>query len=403
MSFDLLSRLYAHDGSLGMACERLGIKADFVYWQKWPHLVLFKTYLYFNKTSERNIFALKKNLFRQTLMLYKYFRARTGIDDHFWKTRAGAFINWHDRILKTKVQKAPLEIDYFVKLYVDALVINLLIAQQKKQLEMRFSRTDYKKRIVDFHLLHLDLLPPDTPDRVLEVLKDWSFRRGEDMELAAYGPGTVSGIDPLPKTKIQLPPDEAWRRHIRFLSYSQFVRHLAVYALDGFKQKLREWNGQYFQNENDICFLKVHELADLNEAAQKIINDRRQEYDKFRTLNLPEKIESPDPAIAPAKNRDLKEIKTRPLSAGDMSGEVVRGERSVYGKRNKILFVRNLTPETVIKHRSGGGIITYNASLLSHAVILAREFGLPVIGVKSNAPIIVGRKYTYKNNTLHSA
>lgn len=153
------------------------------------------------------------------------------------------------------------------------------------------------------------------------------------------------------------------------------------------------------QHERDIFYLTQKEIFDfVNETAiridlKKLVENRKEEYTKFETKNLPERIKATE-AISDNTIFDLPDetinnatsLQGIGCCAGIVRGKVcvVNSPQEIDSLNNNILVTASTDPGWVVLFPSASAIVVERGSLLSHSAIVSREMGIPcVVGVKN--------------------
>lgn len=190
----------------------------------------------------------------------------------------------------------------------------------------------------------------------------------------------------------------------------------------GFARKIfREFGARFVKRgiinkTDDIFFLTPDEIFGLvNKKAtrgdfKKEVINRRRKLNYWQKFEMPERIETNltaeqyDQMLWQRRNRKVAEKrippKTKKLKGIPVSRR--RGQTTIQGKslvltkfnpnanfQNKILVTRQTDPGWTIVFPSLKGLIVERGGLLSHAAIVAREFGIPcIIGVGKATSLI---------------
>ena len=146
----------------------------------------------------------------------------------------------------------------------------------------------------------------------------------------------------------------------------------------------------------DVLYLHRDEVADLLRSPEDrtaMIGERRAEHARQRTLKAPSKLgrEEPDFGVTsrfdvPREEAgDAEELKGTGASTGVVRGpaRVALGSEDFERiQRGDIIVCPSSNPSWVPVFAIAGGLVTNTGGVLSHAAVVAREFGLPaVVGV----------------------
>jgi phosphohistidine swiveling domain-containing protein len=149
------------------------------------------------------------------------------------------------------------------------------------------------------------------------------------------------------------------------------------------------------ERADDVFYLHRGEIAPFlrgREDARAIAAERRAEHERQRHLRPPAVIGQPLPERAPDRFEGVKQVsdETDVLKGTGASAGVVRGPARVVLTSNEfdrirpgdIIVCPSSNPSWVPVFTIAAGLVTNTGGVLSHAAVVAREFGLPaVVGV----------------------
>jgi phosphohistidine swiveling domain-containing protein len=261
---------------------------------------------------------------------------------------------------------------------------------------------------------HDDLATPSWAEAPATLLRNLARRAG-----TRGGPGTQVGADhrleqlrrlaadraAAVRTALADRPDEL-ARFEKTLAYALEIGYLTEghnYWIDRMAQaRLRRLatrvgrrlvRAGVIDRVDDVFFLGADEVADaiLDEAPrQSLIRDRRGELERQRTLTppqyvgpIPDESGTPDRFDSPrVESTVANELRGTGASAG-----IVRGPARVilsqddFGRvqQGDVIVAPASNPSWVPVFTIAGGLVTNTGGVLSHAAVVAREFGLPAV------------------------
>jgi len=182
---------------------------------------------------------------------------------------------------------------------------------------------------------------------------------------------------------------------------SDLVKHLFQIRILLLKiGEILKGNG-IFSSPEDIFLLHQNELLKMSDGTisitsfTSIIKERKEKYKTYKSLKLPKIITDVDniPESEPAETAPHDStLKGTGVSHGKIEG-IARVINSIDEisriKPGEILVTDHTDPGWTLIFPTVKGIITNTGGLLSHAAIIAREYGLPaVVNVKNATKII---------------
>ena len=161
-----------------------------------------------------------------------------------------------------------------------------------------------------------------------------------------------------------------------------FVRLGEIYAQKGF-----------IKEEKDIFYCTLDEIFAINASPnlnlKSIIEKRKQDFEHFKTINLPSFFALTENEMPQQSNEEItnkNELKGRACNAGTIIGKV-RVFQEFEMPENidfDIIVAKNTDPGWSLLIGLSKGMIIENGGILSHAAIVSRELGIPtIIGVEA--------------------
>lgn len=147
---------------------------------------------------------------------------------------------------------------------------------------------------------------------------------------------------------------------------------------------------------NSIWFSNIDEVfGDISKLNRRELFDKKRNNEYLRKIDMPSKIqvkkwvELVEQDKSSFDNKDV--ISGEMLSMGSAHGIV--GTKEILEKNGDvdILFTNHIDPGIVAFYPKIKGVITLTGGELSHAAILAREFGIPMIKISNYPKHIIGK------------
>jgi phosphohistidine swiveling domain-containing protein len=151
------------------------------------------------------------------------------------------------------------------------------------------------------------------------------------------------------------------------------------------------------ERPDDILYFHADEVAPLlREPGDRrgLVTERRAAHERQRTITPPHYVgKAPNPASGPADRFDgaaIESTEADVLRGTGASAGIVRGPARVVLTSNEfdriqpgdVIVCPSSNPSWVPVFTIAGGLVTNTGGVLSHAAVVAREFGLPaVVGV----------------------
>ena len=181
-----------------------------------------------------------------------------------------------------------------------------------------------------------------------------------------------------------------------FAGYREYPKYGMVSRYFVYKQALldeaeRLVGAKVLDTEEDIFFLRFDELHDVvrtQRADDRLIRDRREAFDSYRTLRPPRVLTSDGEAVAGTYRRDdlpAGAFVGLPVSAGIVEGRarVVVDMAEADVEPGDILVTAYTDPSWSPLFVGISGLVTEVGGLMTHGAVIAREYGLPaVVGVE---------------------
>lgn len=166
----------------------------------------------------------------------------------------------------------------------------------------------------------------------------------------------------------------------------------------------RQWQDKgIIDNAEDIFYLEIDEIWSFIEKKpicgdlKKQIALRKEEFQRYETVTLPDHIEAYGEVDLDAIRREETQIQSEGMIKGlGCCAGIVENEVRVVLKpdsnlklNGEIMVAKQTDPGWVILFPSVSGLIIEKGSMLSHSAIVAREMGIPaVVGVKQATKIL---------------
>jgi rifampicin phosphotransferase len=161
------------------------------------------------------------------------------------------------------------------------------------------------------------------------------------------------------------------------------------------------------EQARDIFFLGRDEVAEAivdGTSRQPLVRERKATFEHQRTITPPDYVGPPPKSTGPADRFDSVRIESKEadvLRGTGASAGVVRGKARIVLSQDafglvqpgEIIVCPASNPSWVPVFTIAGGLVTNTGGVLSHAAVVAREFGLPaVVGVvEATSKIADGR------------
>jgi phosphohistidine swiveling domain-containing protein len=168
------------------------------------------------------------------------------------------------------------------------------------------------------------------------------------------------------------------------------VTHLRHVALEIGRRATRDGR---LAAPDDVFFVSWDELpavlGDPQRDWRAVVAERRRERARYETVKAPDLLRGDEPVEEAQQHRsdlDARDILVGfGVSPGTVTGivKVVRSEADLRALSGEILVLPAIEPSLASIFPVVGGLIAEMGGVLSHAAILAREYGLPaVVNVK---------------------
>jgi phosphohistidine swiveling domain-containing protein len=149
----------------------------------------------------------------------------------------------------------------------------------------------------------------------------------------------------------------------------------------------------------DVLYLHRHEIAQLLRHSvdrRPLVDERRSEHGRQQRITPPRYIGKPPPALPDADRFDgtrFESTEADVLKGTGASAGIVRGPARVVLTSQEfdrirpgdIIVCPSSNPSWVPVFTIAGGLVTNTGGVLSHAAVVAREFGLPAVVGIANA------------------
>ncbi len=157
----------------------------------------------------------------------------------------------------------------------------------------------------------------------------------------------------------------------------------------------------YLSQAQDVFYLDLADLGHFcvgkpDKAWQEKVQDRKQEFEEFESLDLPDRIsylagEEPRFRTTATTEDNGEGLNGLGVSKGKVKAEVVVVHEPSFelNIKGKILVSKMTDPAWVFLMTQAVGIISEKGSVLSHTAIVGRELGIPALVGVSNATKIL--------------
>jgi pyruvate,water dikinase len=151
------------------------------------------------------------------------------------------------------------------------------------------------------------------------------------------------------------------------------------------------------RKKDDIFYLTFHELHDVvrtNQVDDQLMDQRKDAFRSYQALTPPRVLTSDGEVIAGAYQRDAPPagaLVGLPVSAGTIEGRarVILDLAEADLETGDILVTAYTDPSWTPLFVAIDGLVTEVGGLMTHGVVIAREYGLPaVVGVEHATRLI---------------
>ncbi len=195
------------------------------------------------------------------------------------------------------------------------------------------------------------------------------------------------------------------RRAIKNRENQRFCRTEAYSLIRTIMRSIgRQWQTQsIIDSAEDIFYLEIDEIWSFIEGKPKCVDLKKQialrkeEFERYKTVTLPDHIEAYGEIDLNTINKGEPEVPQDDIikGLGCCAGIVEKEVRVVLVPdvdlrlNGEIMVAKQTDPGWVVLFPSIGGLIVEKGSMLSHSAIVAREMGIPaVVGVKQATKIL---------------
>ena len=222
----------------------------------------------------------------------------------------------------------------------------------------------------------------------------------------------------LPKLNLYLWVLNNARRAIKNRENQRFCRTQAYSLIRTIMRAIgRQWQGQgIIENAEDIFYLEMDEIWSFIQLSlktmavecsiegkqvcadlKKQIALRKEEFERYKTVTLPDHIETYGEVDINAISQEEAGVSSDGLikGLGCCAGIVEKEVRVVFAPdanlklNGEIMVAKQTDPGWVVLFPSISGLIVEKGSMLSHSAIVAREMGIPaVVGAKNATKIL---------------
>lgn len=147
---------------------------------------------------------------------------------------------------------------------------------------------------------------------------------------------------------------------------------------------------------NSIWFSNIDEVfGDISKLNRRELFDKKRNNEYLRKIDMPSKIQVKK--LVELVEQDKSSFDNKDVISGEMlsmgSAHGIVGTKEILEKNGDvdILFTNHIDPGIVAFYPKIKGVITLTGGELSHAAILAREFGIPMIKISNYPKHIIGK------------
>lgn len=421
MTASVFEKIFAREGSLGKVLKKFGLKSILVNGQ---YLVYVGGRLYLNKGFED--------------VLTKYFFGKTGLlnPKSFF---VQLVLQYRFLFFWRKIQKEankPFNLDpnlnttERLRVVMDRLiytttpwVLEISMYQQyskeflQKKLEQHLSPEDVEKVLNSGVVHEIAIIPGTSPANQEYLLKKFGHRALEEMELAnpRFSENPKMLFEMLSRKNAPVwARDDSKKMREEFIDKYQSVMDqqilVSFFNLYDTYTKLRElvhdvWVKDFSRLRsllltidseqrlyNSIWYAKIEDCMKGEKLNVSTLMQEKSRFQHLKLLNLGPNLELKNwvqllESRKPTKSE--KVYKGIGVSSGVVFGKVGTLEGIAQGKQIDILWNNSLDPNLVFIFGKIKGLIASVGGELSHAAILAREYGIPVViaDLGGNVPV----------------
>ncbi len=160
---------------------------------------------------------------------------------------------------------------------------------------------------------------------------------------------------------------------------------------------------------NSIWFTSIDEITDISKLNRAELFQKKKASEYLRKIDIANKIQVKN--WVELFEQDKSDFENKDAISGEMlsigSAKGVVGTKEMLEKNGSvdILLTNHIDPGIVAFYPKIKGVITLTGGELSHAAILAREFGIPMIKISSYPKHIIGKSVYFdtKNKKIMTA
>lgn len=242
----------------------------------------------------------------------------------------------------------------------------------------------------------------EKPDYVLQMLKGCLYEADQDTPGQRYERQVRDQNQVVEQTLKQLKnPIKRWilrkfvKRAQRGLVFrenvkSEIVRLLTIIRRMILAMEKQLLDSRILKQADDIFFLKHKELSsvitgELDFDVTSVIEQRRQEYEKYKAIESPQLIIGrfdPDSYVPMSVNTDVSVFSGMSACPGRVTGKarvILRSDENQRVLPGEILVAPFTDPGWTPYFVNAAGIVMDQGGLLSHGSIVAREFAIPAV------------------------
>ena len=422
VSWGILERIYAYDGSIHRALNKLSLKHNFTQKSR-PWLIRVFGHVYVNKKEDitRRVrpFGFLENLFlhRRANTLKTHY-LNTFLTDFMQRQDVAAAINLNSLDWPELTEYFSHQIQVFIESdYVEANVIsyaeeNYVATAHKKLSRINRKLSEYKLK--DDTSIMPDIYAAIEDAKAGEInkkrlIKAYGHRARHDFELSepryyekystlknlASAHLAAMSNDSTQLESLDGRLRKAVVRALEFQELKEVTKHYTAMSLSEIRLTLLEI-GKRLGLKNKVFHLTLNELLKPNsltkgKALKQLLNRRKAQYEKMKKLETPQQYCCLDLENTSIRGSTVNTEKHYP--EGMLSGEWVVGSKEYQGRvmvinthkdldniqQGDILVAKSMSREWLGYMTLIGGIITETGGWLCHNAINAREHDVPCI------------------------
>lgn len=248
--------------------------------------------------------------------------------------------------------------------------------------------------LVPIILSHVVNLAPGAADRRFERGKQEAMRK--EAQLLDRLRDLLDGTEKVEETKRMIDRLRTFVGYREYPKYSMISRYF-VYKKALLREAERLLRAGVITDVKDIFYLtfqELHEVVRTEDADGALIRERKEEFERCRSLTPPRVLTSDGEAINGEYRRsDLPDgaLIGLPVSAGVIEGRarVILDMAAAEVDPGDILITTFTDPSWTPLFVAISGLVTEIGGLMTHGAVIAREYGLPAVVGVANATQLV--------------